>query len=83
MNKTDVKAIAQAMGPRGGDEIELRNQWARVSITRDEAAGQPTVFVVTGDLADLRATSKEFITLADAVAYAWRSLGVYQTGRAD
>lgn len=83
MNKTDGKAIAAAMGPRPLDTLELRNQFARVRITRDSAAGQPDAFIVDGDLADLRAHAKEFTSLTDAVAYAWRSLAVYQTGRAD
>jgi hypothetical protein len=75
--------IQDAIGPRAGDELEIRNQWARVAITRDKADGQPDCYVVTGDLFDLRATSKEFAKLSDALAYAWKSLAEYQKGRAD
>lgn len=81
MNKFDAKALATAIGPRNGDFLELSNTWARVLITTNVAAGQPTVYVVTGDLADVPLRDKEFPTLESAVAYAWRSLGVFQKGR--
>jgi hypothetical protein len=84
--KTSIKKQSQAalaMGPRCGDHIQLRNQWACVSITRDDVAGQPTTYVVDGDIADERASVKEFPTLTKALTYAWHSLAVYQNGRVD
>lgn len=83
MNKFDAKAISQAMGPRPLDTLEVVNQWARVRITRDSAAGQPDAFIVDGDIADSRARAKGFTSLTEAMSYALRSLAEFQNGRAD
>ena len=72
--------IAEALGPRTGDELTISNQWAKVTISREQDAPH---FIVTGDLADFRTTSKEFTKLGDAVDFAFTSLATYQRGRAD
>lgn len=75
--------LAQSIGPQDGDYLDLTNQWARVSITRmvlDE--GKRPVYVVRGDLADPLAATKRCTTIESAVAYAFESLALYQSGRA-
>ncbi len=80
MNKFDSQAIASAAGPRDGDSIELRNQWAKVTINHDATS---RAWIVTGDLADLRARQMAFGEAHAALSYALRSLAEYQYGRAD
>jgi hypothetical protein len=71
-----------AIGPRDGDYLKLENQWARVAITLDRAAGQPDCYIVTGDILEFRNTRKEFRTVCEAIHYAMRSLALFQEGRA-
>jgi hypothetical protein len=73
-------AYRAAIGPKDGDSLELRNQWARVTITYSR--DMPPRYVVTGDLYDLRAREKDFPTMRRALDYAMESLAVYQEGRA-
>lgn len=73
----------RAIGPRPGDTMTLSNQFARVTITLDCAAGQPDSYVVEGDLLDSRAQTKEFRTAGAAISYAMQSLAAYQDGRGD
>ena len=63
-----MSGARSVMGPRVGDTLELRDE-------------QSPFYVVTGDLADTRATSKGFDTITAAIAYAWDSLTLYQEGR--
>ena len=68
-----------AMGERDGDTLELVNQWARVTITREiEDTGE--VFVCRGDLKDIRAAEMFFAKLRDAITYAMDSLAEYAKG---
>lgn len=82
-----VPVVQAAIGPYDGDEIEIRNQWARVSITRNiddeqaQGAMGHMLYVVAGDLYEPRETTKKFTTLRAALEYAWKSLAVYQEGR--
>lgn len=75
-----------AMGKQDGDYIELHNQWARVTVSRDRVWNPKTggsagwVYTVSGDIADFRARIKEFKTSAKALAYAFESLALYQKG---
>jgi hypothetical protein len=73
-----------AMGKRNGDVLELHNQWAKVVIARElqeQPAGKDkVVFIVDGDLADIRAREKTFPTMQQALAYAWHSLAEYERG---
>jgi hypothetical protein len=74
-----------AIGPRDGDTLELRNQWARVAITvqiDDSQRTAPAEYVVTGDLYDLREVAQTFRTMGAAITYAMKSLAIYQEGRA-
>ncbi len=79
MNKHDNKAIGAAMGPRPMDELVIQNAWAEVVIVRQDDDS----FIVVGDLADTRISSKQFVSLTEAMSYALRSLAEYQHGRAD
>lgn len=75
-----MKNAIEAMGRRPMDELVLSNAWAKVVIVRQE---QAPMYIICGDLADTRLSSKQFKTLREALAYAWESLALYQQGRAD
>jgi hypothetical protein len=69
-----------AIGPRDGDSLELRNQWARVTITL--SLDMPRRYIVTGDRTTYGTIEMEFPTLRRALDYAMESLAIYQEGRA-
>lgn len=73
-----------AIGKEDGDYVELHNQWACVTISRDRCAEHQYplkwVYTVSGDVADLRESTKTFRTQAQALAYAVESLALYQKG---
>lgn len=72
----------RSCGPRNGDYLQLANQFARVTITRDTSYDDGP-YVLTGDLIDPRAQEKTFKTWGEALAYALDSLAHYESGRAD
>ena len=68
--------LRRAIGVRGGDDMTLANQWAKVTIKRGEAhRGR---FVVFGDC-----DTQEFNSAARALAYALKNLAEFADGRAD
>lgn len=75
----------RAIGPKDGDTLELKNQWARVVITvYADDSDRPTqrpLYIVSGDLLDARLTRLECPTMGAAMSYAVQSLAVYQEGR--
>jgi hypothetical protein len=77
--------VSRAMGNANHDTIELRNQWAHVTITREDNEHCVT-YVLTGDLCHkaardfVYAPRREFPLLVDALLYALQSLAHYQAG---
>lgn len=80
MNRQDIALIRQAIGRVDGDTITLANQWATVVITFDISEPTKVPYVVTGDIRDLRVSSKRFANASLAMSYALASLAEYQKG---
>lgn len=75
-----VDQIKDALGRTEGDYLELKNQWASVTIARERGSDSRWGFVVRGEIADMRASSKTFSLISLAMAYALESLGSYRRG---
>lgn len=76
-SKNVVRGTAyNAMGPREQDCLELANQWARVTVTREDG-----VYLVDGDTES--GALETYARFPDAVTAAWRGLAEYEKGRID
>jgi hypothetical protein len=75
-------SAVKAIGPMQGDYLSLENKWAHVVIIREDESGSHAArsrYIVTGDTVDGVVT---FESLERALGYAYRSLAIYQQGRA-
>lgn len=76
MSIADHMAV-NAIGMRDGDTLTVENQWARITIMRDDADNQ---YVLSGDTDSAR--PRWYYHAADALAAALVRLAEFERGRA-